>query len=112
MRVLNKLGYQPGLANDGREVLDMMVEKTYNLIFMDVQMPNMDGLEATRLLRKIYGPGPLVVAMTANVLTEDKEKCFDAGMDDYISKPLSLELLINKLKELYLKMETNANRTV
>ena len=70
---------------------------------MDVQMPNIDGLEATRLIRKIYGLKTMIMAMTANALTEDRDNCFKAGMDGYISKPLNVELLIQTLKDLYNK---------
>lgn len=106
-RILNKLGYQPDMANDGQEVLDMMGKKTYDLILMDMQMPNIDGLEATRLIRKIYGARPLIAAMTANAMNEDRENCFNAGMDDYMSKPISIELLINKLIALFKQFESN-----
>lgn len=103
LRILSKLGFQPDLANNGLEVLDMLSKNSYDLIFMDIQMPDMDGIEATRIIRKTYGAYPLIVAMTANALTEDKESCFNAGMDDYISKPINIELLINKLSALYNK---------
>jgi len=103
MWILGKLGYKPDLANNGLEVLEMMQHKIYDLILMDVQMPLMDGLEATRQIRKNYGTRPLVVAMTANVMTEDKEKCFDAGMDDYISKPVILKILTQSLSTLHEK---------
>lgn len=102
-RVLNKLGYQPDLANDGKEVMDMMSSKKYELILMDIQMPNIDGLEATRLIRKIYGAKPMILAMTANALTEDKDYCFKAGMNGYLSKPLDLERLLLSLAEMYNK---------
>ncbi|MCQ6956364.1 hybrid sensor histidine kinase/response regulator [Mucilaginibacter aquariorum] len=103
IRILNKLGYQPDLASDGREVMDMVADTNYDLILMDVQMPHIDGLEATRLIRKLYGARPLIVAMTANALTEDKDNCIRAGMDAYLSKPLHLELLTACLAELYQK---------
>jgi signal transduction histidine kinase/ligand-binding sensor domain-containing protein/DNA-binding response OmpR family regulator len=103
IRILNKLGYQPDLASDGREVMDMVASTNYDLILMDVQMPHIDGLEATRLIRKLYGARPLIVAMTANALTEDKDNCIRAGMDAYLSKPLHLELLTACLADLYQK---------
>ena len=103
MRVLSKLGYQPHLANDGLEVLEMMSQNSYDLVIMDVQMPNMDGIEATLSIRKLYGKSPLILAMTANALSEDKENYFKAGMDDYISKPFNLELLVDILKKLSAK---------
>lgn len=105
LRILSKLGFQADLANDGLEVLDMMSKNHYDLVFMDIQMPNMDGLEATRAVRKTYGAYPLIVAMTANALTEDKESCFNAGMDDYISKPINIEFLISKLTTLYTRKQ-------
>lgn len=101
MRILLKLGYQPDLANDGQEVLNLLTIKKYDLIFMDMQMPNIDGLEATRIIRKIYGSSPLISAMTANALSESKESCIAAGMDDYISKPIVIETLMSKLIDLY-----------
>jgi signal transduction histidine kinase/ligand-binding sensor domain-containing protein/CheY-like chemotaxis protein len=103
IRILNKLGYQPDLANDGREVMDLVAKVSYDLILMDVQMPHIDGLEATRLIRRLYGARPLIAAMTANALTEDKDICMRAGMDTYLSKPLDLQLLTASLAELYRK---------
>ena len=101
MRILNKLGYQPDLANDGQEVLDLMENKTYDLVLMDMQMPNIDGLEATRIIREKYGARPLIAAMTANAMSEDKDECFKAGMNDYMAKPINIEILMNKLMDLY-----------
>lgn len=108
LRILDKLGYFPSLANDGQEVLDLLSLKKYDLVFMDMQMPNIDGLEATRLIRQIYGSSPLISAMTANALSESKESCLDAGMDDYISKPIVIETLMTKLIDLYHKSLGNA----
>lgn len=104
MRVLNKLGYVADLANNGLEVLSMLKEKPYALILMDIQMPQMDGLEATRRIRKAYGALPLIMAMTANAMNEDKENCMQAGMNDYISKPLDLQLLTRKLMDLHARI--------
>lgn len=101
MRVLSKLGYQPDLVNNGQEVIDKMHENTYDIILMDVQMPQMDGLEATRIIRKTYGSHPLIMAMTANAMSEDKMNCFDAGMNEYMSKPIVIETLTEKLKEIH-----------
>jgi len=106
LRILSKLGFQADLANDGAEVLDMLGISYYDVILMDIQMPNIDGLEATRTIRKKHGAYPLIVAMTANALSEDKENCFNAGMDDYISKPINIELLIKKLTALYDKKQS------
>lgn len=101
LKVLDKLGYSPDLANDGEQVLEMMKNKSYDMILMDVQMPNLDGIEATRLVREKYGQKPPIIAMTANALTEDKLNCFKAGMDAYLTKPISLVLLVDTLKSMY-----------
>lgn len=101
LRVLNKLGYQPHLANDGREVMDCMKENIYDIILMDIQMPNMDGLQATSLIRQTYGNKPLILALTANAMNDDKEACFKAGMNGYLSKPLKLKLLVEALAHFY-----------
>jgi len=98
-RVLNKLGYHPGLASNGKEVLNMLDSAHYDIILMDVQMPEMDGLEATSLIRKEQKHKPLIVAMTANAMVEDKEVCLNAGMDDYISKPINLPQLVTVLEK-------------
>lgn len=99
--VLNKLGYQPDLANNGIEVLEMMKTKTYQVILMDLQMPEMDGLEATRIIRQTYGERPFIIALTANAMPEDRENCINSGMNDYITKPINLELLTKSLVSLY-----------
>jgi len=101
MRMLNKLGYQPDLANDGLEVLEKLGNKKYDIILMDIQMPNIDGLEAAKLIRKKYGAKPVIIALTANAFSEDKDNCFTAGMDGYLSKPINIELLLAALTETY-----------
>jgi CheY-like chemotaxis protein/HPt (histidine-containing phosphotransfer) domain-containing protein len=95
-RILAQLGYQPVLAGNGREALDAIDRAPYDLIFMDVMMPEMDGLEATRAIRNRQQGGAhwhyqsriIIVAMTAQAMTGDREKCLAAGMDDYLSKPI------------------------
>jgi CheY-like chemotaxis protein len=72
---------------------------------MDVQMPEMDGLETTRLVRKRFTDQPVIIAMTANAMAEDKEACLQAGMDDYISKPVKLEVLIDLLQKWALHVQ-------
>jgi len=102
MRILEKLGYEAGLANNGREVLDELSKHVPDIILMDIQMPEIDGLEATRLIRDIKGiTQPYIVAMTANAMPEDRDECFAAGMDNYISKPVKLDLLVSILREGY-----------
>lgn len=101
MRVLNKLGYRPDLAQNGLEVLGMLEQQFYDLILMDVQMPEMDGLEATRMIRSLDLPRqPAIVAMTANAMQEDKEACIQSGMNDYLAKPLKIELLLDALSKI------------
>ncbi|WP_207532070.1 response regulator [Desertivirga arenae] len=102
-RVLNKLGYEPHLASNGKEVLDIVSHKDYDVILMDVQMPEMDGLEATRMIRVCLSTQPVIIAMTANTLQGDKDECLRAGMDDYASKPVRLEELMNVLEKWALK---------
>ena len=88
--ILAKLGYSSDVADNGQEALNLIAQKRYDLVFMDLQMPVMDGLQATRRLSAMLAPHlrPRVVAMTANAMAGDRERCLDAGMDDYIAKPV------------------------
>lgn len=98
---LGKMGYSADVAENGEEVLRAIDRKPYDLILMDVQMPVLDGLEATRrlhVLRPDPASRPRIVAMTANATAEDRKRCLDAGMDDYLAKPLRLERLYEVLK--------------
>jgi len=92
LSVLNKLGYRADLANNGLEVLKALEQKIYDLLFLDVQMPEMDGLEAARKICERWPADkrPRIIAMTGNALLGDREKCLAAGMDDYISKPVRI----------------------
>ena len=100
-RVLDKLGYKASLANNGKEALHMLDSEFFDLVFMDVQMPEMDGLEATKIIRQKYEKQPVIIAMTANALTEDREICLKAGMDEYVSKPFDLKELREMLERIY-----------
>jgi signal transduction histidine kinase/DNA-binding response OmpR family regulator len=93
MGVLLQFGYQTDLVVSGKEAVEAVERQKYDLLFMDVQMPNMDGLEATRLICSRMSPSerPYIVAMTANAMKEDRELCLSAGMDDYLSKPIRPE---------------------
>lgn len=99
MKILSKLGYDADLAEDGLEVLDFVNKKAFDVILMDVQMPKMDGLEATKLIKQRFPGKPIIIAMTANALQPDLKICLDAGMDDYISKPFKFDDLVNKLEK-------------
>ena len=97
LHILNQLGYDPQCVDNGELVLAACANRHFDCILMDVQMPEMDGLEATRLLRAQSGPQPVIIALTANAMAGDEEKCREAGMDDYLSKPIQLEELVGKL---------------
>jgi CheY-like chemotaxis protein len=91
VRLLAKMGYRADVVASGLEVLDAVRRRTYDVVLMDVQMPDMDGLEATRQLRSQASPSACdlhIVALTANAMQDDRERCLEAGMDDYLSKPV------------------------
>jgi len=91
IKMLERLGYRADVAADGTEVLKMLELQAYDLVLMDIQMPEMDGLEATREIRQRWPLWPKIVALTAYALEGDKEKCLDAGMDGYIAKPVKMD---------------------
>ena len=95
MAQLRKLGYEASVAANGKEVLSIIQERHFDVIFMDCQMPEMDGYETTRRIRKEQGPGPspYIIAMTANALQGDREFCLQVGMNDYVSKPVKRDSL-------------------
>ena len=98
-KILSKLGYQTEIAQNGKEVLEVVSTRQYDLILMDVQMPEMDGLEATRMIRLCLDTQPVIIAMTANVMQGDRQDCMQSGMDDYISKPVELNELVAMLEK-------------
>jgi len=87
MIVLSKMGYEPELAENGQEAVEKQQQAHYDIILMDVQMPEMDGMEAARAIRNEQKPQPVIIAMTANAMQGDREDCLQAGMNDYICKP-------------------------
>ncbi|MEM9622065.1 MAG: response regulator, partial [Pseudomonadota bacterium] len=90
--LLKKLGYQAEVASNGAEAIAAVQQSTYDVVLMDVQMPEMDGLEATRLIRQMDGvTQPRIVALTANAMAEDRTQCLQAGMDDFLTKPVRFE---------------------
>ncbi len=101
LRILEKLGYHSLLANNGKEVLDIISEHAVDLILMDVQMPELDGFETTTRIREQEIKQPQIVAMTANAMAEDKEACLAQGMNDYLSKPISIDALLIILEKSF-----------
>jgi signal transduction histidine kinase/CheY-like chemotaxis protein/HPt (histidine-containing phosphotransfer) domain-containing protein len=101
LRLLERFGYRPDVAANGAEAVDAVMRLPYDLVFMDVQMPVMDGLEATQLIRRLHAPahGPRIVAMTADAMSDDRERCLDAGMDDFVPKPIRAESLLGVLQD-------------
>lgn len=102
-KILEKKGFAVDVAVDGLEVVQMVKYAAYDIIFMDVQMPGMNGLEATAMLKKTLPKEeqPIIVAVTANALKGDREMCLEAGMDEYISKPLRSEAITNIIDKFF-----------
>lgn len=107
IKVLKKLGYEPELASSGEEALEMVNDGRYDLIFMDVQMPGKDGMETTRMIRLCLNTQPVIIAMTANAIQGDRQKCLQSGMDDYISKPFKIEELTKMIEKWATQIRAN-----
>lgn len=107
-RMLNRLGYRHDIAVNGKEAVDAVRGSNYDIVLMDILMPELDGLEAAKIIRNEIPPEkmPVLIAMTANAMTGDRENYLQAGMDDYISKPVSIE----GLRQLFEKWQSNLNR--
>ena len=101
IHMLSKAGYHIEVAKNGQEAVDMVsVEpEKYDLVFMDINMPEMDGIEATRIIREKGFTDLPIVAMTADVLKEDKDKCLESGMNDFITKPIKRETVFPIVKK-------------
>lgn len=99
VHILGRLGYAPDLAENGVEVMQQLTEKRYDLILMDMQMPEMDGIETTKSIRASTHFQPLIIALTANTMQGDEELCLNAGMNDYLGKPIKLEEVMQKLEK-------------
>ena len=100
LRLLGQMGYRADLAANGLEAIDAVERQTYDVVLMDVQMPELDGFEASREINRRW-PGerrPRLVAMTANAMQGDRELCAAAGMDDYVAKPIRVEELVAALE--------------
>ena len=98
LRLLTQMGYRADVASNGLETIESLKRQPYDVILMDVQMPEMDGLEATRQIRKRDMRQPYIIAMTANALQGDREMCLEAGMDFYIAKPIRVPELVAALR--------------
>ena len=93
LRMLKRIGHEAEVAGNGVEVLEALEKKRFDVILMDMQMPEMDGLEATRQIVEKYPENvrPYIIALTANAMHGDRERCLAAGMNDYVSKPIRVE---------------------
>jgi CheY-like chemotaxis protein len=108
LRLLAQMGYRADVAANGVEAIQALERQPYDVVLMDVQMPEMDGLDATREIRARWPaaeqqgrPRPRIIAMTANAMREDREICLAAGMDDYVSKPVRVEELVQALSRCW-----------
>jgi len=99
LRLLSQMGYRADVAANGIEAIEAVQRQAYDVVLMDVQMPEMDGLEAAREIRRRWSDStrPRIVAMTANAMEGDREECLTAGMDDYLTKPIRVEALVGAL---------------
>jgi CheY-like chemotaxis protein len=100
LRLLSQMGYRADLASNGIEAVESVERQTYDVVLMDVQMPEMDGLEASRRIVARWPDAaarPRIVAMTANAMQGDREECLAAGMDDYVTKPIRVDALVQAL---------------
>ncbi|RZL88984.1 MAG: response regulator, partial [Variovorax sp.] len=102
MRLLQQMGYRADLASNGIEAVESVQRQPYDVVLMDVQMPELDGLDATRQICTLQAAGhrPRIVAMTANAMQGDQEMCLAAGMDDYLTKPIRVDRLVEALNQV------------
>jgi signal transduction histidine kinase/DNA-binding response OmpR family regulator len=107
--ILQKLGYTPQVVSNGQLAVQAVYEKHFDLILMDLQMPEMDGLEATHIIRRTVLEQPVIIALTANTMEGDEAECLTAGMDDYIGKPVRIEELTGKLRKWALHRQSTSN---
>ncbi len=107
-RLFKKMGYEISVAQNGLEAVNLIGENEYDLVFMDIQMPEMDGLEATREIINRWGEArPRIIALTANAMREDRENCFGAGMDGYLTKPFKPDDLKDIISKTYRHLHEN-----
>nr|MBF0223633.1 response regulator [Desulfobulbaceae bacterium] len=114
LALLNKFDFLVDIANNGREAVDAARRKHYDLIFMDMQMPEMDGIEATKIIRNcdspVLNPNVPIISMTANATKNDRQKCYDAGMNAYLSKPIDPEELLSVIKKYLVDTPPNEDK--
>jgi PAS domain S-box-containing protein len=110
--MLNQLGYHADMVETGQQAIDQLRRQTYDVIFMDVQMPELDGLEATQHICQIWDreTRPMIVAMTANAMVGDRQVCLEAGMDDYLAKPIRIQELAQMLETCQAHLEARGER--
>ncbi|MBV9762399.1 MAG: response regulator [Acidobacteriaceae bacterium] len=106
--ILQRAGFNIDLVGDGSEALEAHRANPYDLILMDCQMPAMDGFEASRQIRLLAQPQPAIIAVTANALVGERERCLNAGMDDYLSKPFQAEQLVAVVKKWIAKRQNSS----
>ncbi len=109
--ILKQLGYEADVANNGLEVLEALHRQPYDVVLMDLQMPEMDGMEASQAIQETWSPEarPHIIALTANAMQGDREKCLEAGMQDYVSKPIRSEELKAALERYLLSQPSVVN---
>jgi CheY-like chemotaxis protein len=112
VRLLERLGYQPDAVSDGLEVLQALARQTYDIILMDVQMPEMDGLEATRQIRAQWTreEQPWICALTAGAMKENRDECLAAGVDDFLSKPINVKELERSLARCHRELNRRTDQ--
>jgi len=110
LRLLQQMGYRADVASNGIEAIECVARQPYDVVLMDVQMPEMDGLEASRRITAKWQAHerPRIVAMTANAMQGDREECLAAGMDDYVTKPIRVDALVQSLLQAQPRAETGA----
>ena len=114
VRILERQGHRVAVAANGMEALDRLRTGTYHLILMDMQMPEMDGLRATREIRRLEegsGRHQPILAMTANALPGDRERCLESGMDGYLSKPIHPQALAAGIEEVMRRLSNRQTET-
>jgi CheY-like chemotaxis protein len=113
LRFLERMGYNADAVGNGLEVVNAFQNRDYDLVLMDLQMPEMDGLEASRRIRRTLPADrqPKIIALTANAMQGDREICLDAGMDDYISKPVKMHEIVAAIRRQFSKKKVEPSVT-